>query len=641
MDALHRWVGWGCLGLISVLALLQFGLSLDLLSANMAGLGVADLWDAFEQRLPPDLRGQFFSFLQAPSASFTDVVVVERRLLIFGAAMQIVLLVLVFAFAYTQARQIRAEVQAQERLVEQTKAQRWVSPHTQTRQIAHHQSIQDILQATEELSRVADRQVQRARAYLSTKESSAIDNVDLRSVFELYASNATLRDDLDVTQKLLEEASDKLGTAATVCRIHSNLTSANGVQWASTMKQTRALREAQLVMKGSGQALQGELQELVRGMSDAAASSSGASELRGQLKKLSGNFADSSTRGRRAIRKVHAAMEEAKVDVSKGSALVKLLSQRTAEIVNIIDVIDDIAEQTNLLALNASIEAARAGEQGKGFAVVAEEVRKLAARSSSATKSITDLLVTIQGEAEQASEMLHIGEESVSSAHENVEIYGKASEQGAQEMREAFKAMSEFVRNYELLSSDVAKYDGMSKRVEKSTQDLVRYIDEFQGNFLSFHDNLNKSSHSVDRVIRSLNRQYYDLIHTERIIRQIGHCLEGLKRKAIGTDAKTSELKGILKSRDVENFQQDGMALDLSEIDLQLIKIRQSSQVIDKVFNQAQLAHERTSKVGALGVTPTSGSSESLSENSGSESPTGPLRAGAEGESSSADQAAS
>ncbi|MDQ3253461.1 MAG: methyl-accepting chemotaxis protein, partial [Acidobacteriota bacterium] len=111
---------------------------------------------------------------------------------------------------------------------------------------------------------------------------------------------------------------------------------------------------------------------------------------------------DNAKQGAQAVQNNITAMGRIRDQVQETAKRIKRLGERSQEIGEIIQLIDDIADRTSMLALNASIQAAMAGEAGRGFAVVAEEVERLSDRSTNATKQIGALIKSIQSETNEA-----------------------------------------------------------------------------------------------------------------------------------------------------------------------------------------------------------------------------------------------
>lgn len=211
--------------------------------------------------------------------------------------------------------------------------------------------------------------------------------------------------------------------------------------------------------------------------------------------------------GRDALLAATGQMREITEITMESKDYIAKLGKQSATISDIVQVITNIARQTKILALNASIEAARAGEGGRGFQAVALSIRDLAAQASQAAESITELISSMQEQAEQTINSIDLGNQQVDNglqAIKSVEdaFYQAASaEESVQTQVEQFdKTLTQIVAYSDLIVASTRNIESRSENGLNDARGIANATQEQLANIRQIRQELASLQHTAEQL---------------------------------------------------------------------------------------------------------------------------------------------
>lgn len=254
------------------------------------------------------------------------------------------------------------------------------------------------------------------------------------------------------------------------------------------------LRESMQQISGSAELVSGGAEQVSNGAQalarGAAEQASSVEELAVSINEIADSVrdnADNAVRSSELADSVGSSITDSDDQMKALMDAVEHVRVNSREINKIVKEIEDIAFQTNILALNASVEAARAGDAGKGFSVVAGEIRRLASKTTAASKHTADL---IEKNSEAVDEGMKKASAAAGSLRQSVEgvkqvntMVDKISEICVQQadaitqIRKSIELISEIVQGNSATSEESA---AASEELSAQAQVLKELVEQYE-----------------------------------------------------------------------------------------------------------------------------------------------------------------
>ncbi|HUM06633.1 MAG TPA: methyl-accepting chemotaxis protein [Terriglobales bacterium] len=306
-----------------------------------------------------------------------------------------------------------------------------------------------------------------AAGWLSRLLSRTVENMS-SSLREIAHNNLAIadvkvhsRDEIGLAGMALNEMKNNLrGLIESIAKTAEHVASASEELSASASQQAQ-----------SAETQKDQTMQAATAMQEMVATVSQVSENSGRAAEAARQAAETARRGGGIVDGTLAKMRSIAGGVRDTAKKMEELDKASDQIGHIVGVIDDIADQTNLLALNAAIEAARAGEQGRGFAVVADEVRKLAERTTGATKEIAHMIKNIQGETRLAVKAMEM-------ETQQVEEGLKSTTQAGDSLKEIIQMAEQVGEMVTSIATAATEQSSASEQVNLNMDQIARLVRE-------------------------------------------------------------------------------------------------------------------------------------------------------------------